>query len=261
MTVRPINLREALLMLLTVSSGAVDAICFLAFGKVFSAFMTGNLVFLGIGAAGAFKPGGPNMLRVGAAIVAFSVGVFVVTWMIKRARRSRVRAHGISWSLGAVFVTQLGFLAGWTAVSGHASTTFATVLTAIEALAMGMQSGAVGSLGVKGVFTTAATGSVINLFREVADRRVSDTDPARNVRVLICLIGGAAAGGLLLVNARTYAPLVPTVATALAIGTHFQARRRAAGESDPSDGVAVLDVQRREPLVKEDPADGYGEVA
>ena len=261
MTVRPINLREALLMLLTVSSGAVDAICFLAFGKVFSAFMTGNLVFLGIGAVGAFKPGGPNMLRVGAGIVAFSVGVFAVTWMIKWARRSRVRAHGISWALGSVFVTQLAFLAGWTAVSGHPSQTFATVLTAIEALAMGIQSGFVGSLDVKGVFTTAATGSLINLFREVADRRVSDTDPARNVRLLICLIGGAAAGGVLLADARTYAALVPTVATALAIFTHFAARHRAGSEIDPSDHVAVLDVQSREPLVNQDPAAGYGEAA
>src|ERR1700680_1102320 len=40
--------RDLLLNALTVSSGAVDAISFLALGRVFSAFMTGNIAFLGL---------------------------------------------------------------------------------------------------------------------------------------------------------------------------------------------------------------------
>ena len=43
-----VGLRDLLLHALTVSSGAVDAISFLALGKVFSAFMTGNIAFLGL---------------------------------------------------------------------------------------------------------------------------------------------------------------------------------------------------------------------
>src|ERR1700748_1456053 len=166
MTARPKNLREGFLMLLTMSSGAADSICFLALGKVFSAFMTGNLVFLGIGAVGGFKPGGPNLVRVVIGITAFSVGVFVATLVIRHARRSRVAARGVSWSLGAILTTQVAFAAGWIAVSGHPSFTFTTVLVAVEAVAMGMQSGAIGSLGVKAVFTTAATATLINLVRE-----------------------------------------------------------------------------------------------
>jgi uncharacterized membrane protein YoaK (UPF0700 family) len=46
------SIRDWLLFALTVSSGAVDAISFLALGKVFTAFMTGNLAFLGMGIAG-----------------------------------------------------------------------------------------------------------------------------------------------------------------------------------------------------------------
>jgi uncharacterized membrane protein YoaK (UPF0700 family) len=47
-----IRVRDLLLMALTFSSGAIDAISYLALGKVFTAFMTGNIVFLGPWAAG-----------------------------------------------------------------------------------------------------------------------------------------------------------------------------------------------------------------
>ena len=52
-----LGIRDLLLKALTVSSGAIDAISFLALGKVFTAFMTGNIVFLGLRVAGAVGPG------------------------------------------------------------------------------------------------------------------------------------------------------------------------------------------------------------
>ena len=258
MTTRLKNLREALLMILTFSSGAVDAVCFVAFGKVFTAFMTGNLVFLGIGAAGAFKPNGPNLVRVGVVIAAFILGVFIAARIIKRSRRSRVAGQGFSMSLAGVLIAQLVFLAGWIAVSGDPSSTYATALAAVEAVAMGMQSSAVGSLEVKSVFTTAATATLVNLSREAADRRSSDTDPGRLARILICLIAGAAAGGLLLVNVRTYAPVLSTLATAAALGVNLQARREARLVVVSSRDVATTGDS---PRVAGDPAAGYGEAA
>jgi len=48
-----IRVRDLLLMALTFSSGAIDAISYLVLGKVFTAFMTGNIVFLGLWTAGA----------------------------------------------------------------------------------------------------------------------------------------------------------------------------------------------------------------
>src|SRR4030095_15092608 len=41
-----VAVRNNLLNALTISSGAVDAVSFLALGKVFTAFMTGNFAFL-----------------------------------------------------------------------------------------------------------------------------------------------------------------------------------------------------------------------
>ena len=43
----------ALLIMLTVSTGMVDAVSILTLGRVFVANMTGNIVFIGFGLAGA----------------------------------------------------------------------------------------------------------------------------------------------------------------------------------------------------------------
>jgi uncharacterized membrane protein YoaK (UPF0700 family) len=59
-----------LLMALTVSSGAVDAISFLAHGKVFTAFMTGNIVSLGL----LIAANGPDSTAILVSMAAFAVG-------------------------------------------------------------------------------------------------------------------------------------------------------------------------------------------
>jgi len=43
--------RDGLLVLLTLTTGAVDASCFLHLGHVFSSVVTGNLILLGVAAA------------------------------------------------------------------------------------------------------------------------------------------------------------------------------------------------------------------
>lgn len=208
--------RNLLLVGLTVSSGAIDAISFLALGKVFTAFMTGNLVFVGVGLAD--PAGGPDILRVLIALAAFAAGVFGGTRIVKASRGSGLWPRRVSVALGVAVVLQAVFLAVWVATSGHPGTGSGDVLTALMALAMGLQSAAVMALAVEGVFTTAATATVMFLMRDVAARSGSAaTERARLAGVLIALAAGATAGSLLLVHARTYAPVLPLVATALVI--------------------------------------------
>lgn len=84
----PAGIRDLLLVGLTFSSGAIDAISFLALGKVFTAFMTGNVVFFGIGVAGA---GGPDEPRVLIALAAFAAGVFAATRIVSACGRAGYR--------------------------------------------------------------------------------------------------------------------------------------------------------------------------
>ena len=78
-----VSLRDWLLFALTFSSGAVDAISYFGL-KIFSAFMTGNLVFLGFGIADIvgspdLPAGRPPLLGVIFAICAFGAGAYVGT--------------------------------------------------------------------------------------------------------------------------------------------------------------------------------------
>ena len=227
--------RDSALMLLTLSSGVVDAISFVAFGKVFTAFMTGNFVFLGLGATHAFEHGGPSVVRVALVLVAFAAGAFLAARVIKRFRGGALTYRGVEVALGGVLVVEVIFLAGWIAVGGDPAGSAATALAVVLALAMGMQSATVAALDIKSVFTTAATATFLNLAREAADRGSSGTDPARLAKIVVSLIAGATAGGLLLAHAPELAGVLPPVATALAalVGAPV-ARRSADWSTDPS---------------------------
>jgi uncharacterized membrane protein YoaK (UPF0700 family) len=69
-----LTVRDLLLNALTLSSGAIDAISFLALGKVFSAFMTGNIAFLGLRVAGASNA--PGVVAILVSMAAFAAGVY-----------------------------------------------------------------------------------------------------------------------------------------------------------------------------------------
>src|SRR6266567_4638041 len=82
-----LRVRDLLLNALTVSSGAVDAISFLALGKVFSAFMTGNIAFLGLRVAGASAPGAVAIV---VSMVSFAAGVYLSTRIVKPSEASGI---------------------------------------------------------------------------------------------------------------------------------------------------------------------------
>src|ERR1700752_5123061 len=82
-----VAVRNWLLDGLTVSSGAVDAISFMALGKVFTAFMTGNIAFLGMAlasqtGANAYGVTPPRVLSVLAAMVGFAIGIYTATSIV-----------------------------------------------------------------------------------------------------------------------------------------------------------------------------------
>src|ERR1700681_2475382 len=149
-----LRVRDFLLNGLTVSSGAVDAISFLALGKVFSAFMTGNIAFLGLRVAGASAPGAVAIL---VSMAAFAVGVYVSTRIVKPSESSGMWPQRVTVALGVSLIAHAVFLAVWFASNGQPSTDVAHVLLGLWGLAMGMQSAAVRTLHLDGVFTTAAT--------------------------------------------------------------------------------------------------------
>jgi uncharacterized membrane protein YoaK (UPF0700 family) len=205
--------RDLLLAALTFSSGAVDAISFLALGKVFTAFMTGNIVFLGLRAAAA---PGPDVLTVAVSLVAFAAGVMGSSRIVTPSKGRSTWPREVTVVLGIAALLQAAFLAGWIAASGAPSRGVTDLLVGLSALAMGAQSGAVMSLGVQGVFTTAATATVMFLAKDFAEE-ASTTERVRLAGVVAALFAGAAIAGLLLMHARMYAPILPLAVTILVV--------------------------------------------
>src|ERR1700692_5124771 len=78
--------RDVLLVALTFASGAVDAISYFGLGKIFSAFMTGNLVFLGFGIAHIKGPCFPVLVALSAFAGGPCAGLPVVRTLTKRSR-------------------------------------------------------------------------------------------------------------------------------------------------------------------------------
>ncbi len=212
-----IKLRDLLLNALTVSSGAVDAISFLALGKVFSAFMTGNIAFFGLRIAGAARA--PGCVAIFVSMAAFAVGVYLSTRIVKASETSGVWSQRVTVALGVSLIPHAVFLAVWFASNGQPSIDVAHVLLALWALAMGMQSAAVRTLHVDGVFTTAATATIIFLVGHITNWSATVVERHRLAGVLVSLLVGATAGGLLLVHAHIYAPVLPFVITAVAVAT------------------------------------------
>jgi uncharacterized membrane protein YoaK (UPF0700 family) len=226
-----LRVRDVLLNALTVSSGAVDAISFLALGKVFSAFMTGNIAFLGFRAAGA---GGPGAVAVLASMAGFAAGVYVSTRIVKRSQPSRVWPLDVTVALGLSLIAHAAFVAVWFASHGQPPIQAAHVLLGLWGLAMGMQSAAVRTLHVDGVFTTAATATIIFLVADLTNWSATAAERRRLAGVLISLLAGATAGSLLLVRAHLYAPLLPFAITIAAVATAAAVLRERDATGDTS---------------------------
>jgi uncharacterized membrane protein YoaK (UPF0700 family) len=234
--------RNNLLLLLTLSSGAVDAICFLGLGKVFTAFMTGNFVFLGMRIAGA---PGPHVLSVIVAMCAFAAGVLLATRIVSPASRSEVWPRRVTLALGVTVLAHAAFAALWLSVDGHASLTAANFLLGISALGMGFQTAAVFSLGIQGVFTTAATATFTVLSGDSAHWTNTQPERRRLAALLIALTLGAVAGGLLIVHARDFAPLLPLCASAMVVSAAalFSKAPSGRGAAEQSPETASLETQ------------------
>jgi len=211
------TIRDLLLVGLTISAGAVDALSWLGLGKIFSGIMTGNIAFLGFRAGGA---PGPSVPRTLAATVAFALGAFLAGRIVRRTQNSdSLWPNAAMVSLALALVLQVAFLALWAALGGQPSTGAGDVLIALSGAAMGMQFATAFSLGVRADFTTAATATVAVLMGDLAGWSQTRGERRRLAATLVGVFVGGAIGAVLWVNARTWAPAFPVAMTGVVLIT------------------------------------------
>jgi|HubBroStandDraft_1064217.scaffolds.fasta_scaffold27778_2 uncharacterized membrane protein YoaK (UPF0700 family) len=204
--------RYWLLLALSFSSGIYDAISFLSFGKVFMAFQTGNIVELGLGAAGTRPPAGPNPVTVLIALVAFVAGAALAVPILKAHDVWQVWPRRVSVTLGVALVLEVGFLAGWLTTSSPDH--LAYILVALGGFAMGLQINAVRTLHVPSMSTTAFTATVAAFATDIGSWSLNNPAVRRLVGALVSLFAGACLGDVMLRHAHPYAPVVPAAVTA-----------------------------------------------
>jgi uncharacterized membrane protein YoaK (UPF0700 family) len=185
-------------------------------GKIFSAFMTGNIVFLGFGIAEIKRP---DAIPVIVALSMFAAGAYLgLRFTARRGQESSLWSPAMTVLLGLVVIAEAFFLVGWLATAGHPSTEIADVLIALLSLAMGIQTAAVRSLGVQGIFTTAGTFTLVAFAGTFAGSGHGTRCPASPVYSLGWL-QAPSRGGLLFLHARSCAPLLPLLLTILVLLT------------------------------------------
>jgi uncharacterized membrane protein YoaK (UPF0700 family) len=226
--------RDWLLVGLSFTTGIYEAICFLTFGKVFTAAMTGNLVLLGIGVAGTRQPAGPNAVTVVIALAAFAAGAALAMPILKAFNGDKETEdknvfqpwpRRVSIALAIALVPQVGFLAVWVAAASPAS--LAYILMALSALAMGLQMNAIRDLHVPGISATAFTATFIDLVSGLVTWSLTAHSAWRLTASIVAMAVGAVLGDELLSHADQFAPVAPLAATAVI--TAASAMRRYCG--------------------------------
>ena len=197
---------------LTVVTGLVDAISFLGFGHIFTANMTGNVVFFGFAVAGA---PGLSISRSLTSLIAFLVGAILGGRLaVAMAATSRRR-----W-LVAIAVAEAGllFASGFVSIgidirSATASTSVygAIILTA---LGMGLRNATVRRLGFPDMNTTVLTLTLTGLAADSLLAGGSNPRIVRRAASILLMFIGAAIGALLL---RLSLPLPLVLSGALAL--------------------------------------------
>ena len=184
------------LLALTGVTGLVDAVSFLGLGHVFTANMTGNVVFLAFAVAG--TPG-LSMVRSWTSLVAFLVGAALGgrlgVAMAAASRRRWLLTVALSEALLLVTaaIASIGFDIG----SATPPSRLYTVIV-LTALAMGLRNATVRRLAVPDLTTTVLTLTLTGL---AADSSVVGGDNpriGRRVASVSLMFAGAAVGTLLL---------------------------------------------------------------
>jgi uncharacterized membrane protein YoaK (UPF0700 family) len=201
-----IDPRVPLLLLLSVTTGLVDAASVLGLGRVFTANMTGNVVFLGFAASGA--PGFKVAPYI-AGIVFFVAGAL----MGGRAARMHVDKSERRWLLvAAVFETLLLWIAAVVAIGyDYATMTpewrmFAII--GLTAVAMGFRNATIRQLKVADLTTTVLTMTLTGLGADSLAAGGANANRARRLAAVVAIFIGAAIGAALLFRFGVAAPLV-----------------------------------------------------
>jgi uncharacterized membrane protein YoaK (UPF0700 family) len=157
-----------LLLLLTLNAGWTDTLCYLFLSHVFSSFMTGNFLFIGLSLA---QGDSGLLVRAIVAVLVYLIGAIFGSFYLTRTQQqptesiwltSFARYLLLEWIVLLIFAIWWQFTGNLTS---HHGTQIA--LLALAAFAMGTQGALVTAFNIPGVVANALTGTVLLLGRRL----------------------------------------------------------------------------------------------
>ena len=181
------------LLVLTFVAGLVDAVSFISLGHVFTANMTGNVVFLAFAVAGV---PGLSMPRSSVALAAFLTGA-TAGGRMSRAGNAPSQGRQAYWTAAAFGCEAVLLLGSAVAIlsSGAAS---AYVVIVMTGFAMGLRNATVRRLAVPDLTTTVLTLTLTGLAAESPLAGSHGTNAGRRIAAIVTMFTGAALGAWLL---------------------------------------------------------------
>ena len=195
---------------LTVVTGLVDAISFLGLGHIFTANMTGNLVFLGFSAGGA---PGISAARSIAALCAFAGGSACGGRLTSSRQRTPVAQMLIATYVETALLLAAASAATFAASDVSPAIAYAIVLS--TALAMGLRNAVVRKLAVPDLTTTVLTLTITGLAADSSLAVGGGGRTARRALSILAMFAGALAGTILL---RTFGLPAPLAVATFMVG-------------------------------------------
>lgn len=213
-----------LLLLLTLTAAWNDMLSYLFLGRVWASFMTGNILFIGLGVA---QGNSGLVLRALVAVLVFLVGVTLGSFCLERAPQQQ---SGTAWHntfaryLLMEWLLLLVYAIIWRVTSNLSQQGGVQVLLlCLAALGMGIQGALVITLNIPGVVADALTGTVLTLGQRLAQGLDHPGPESPEWRwssmflVLLCLIYVAGALVVALTSAFILTPVVPVIVVTIAI--------------------------------------------
>ena len=197
-----------LMIALTFVTGVVDAGGYLGLDKVFVGNMTGNVIVLGMGAAGA---GGLPVLGPAIALGTFVVGAGIAGVILRGKPAGWSPWLTLVCTASAVLVT----IAAVLCVVADTNSAVQVAAAAVTACAMGMQAAAARKVGVADVTTVVVTSTLTVWATDLFAAPSRTTLLNRRLAAIISILLGALVGALLL-QLALWVPFA--VAAAIAAG-------------------------------------------
>ena len=205
---------------LTFVTGVIDAISFLGLGRVFTANMTGNVVFLGFALGGGASD--LSVLRSLSALAAFGCGGIVGGRMITGSPQTPEGLLLKAMSLEIVFLAVAAVAVLATRVEVRDAIPY--VVIALTGIAMGLRNAVVRKLAVPDLTTTVLTLTVTGL---AADSRLAGgagTRAGRRLMSLLAMALGALAGAAVLARYDMTAALTMAIGVVGGFAVYLRSR-------------------------------------